>query len=151
SGGALVGSSEIITRNYGKTTIKEVVEIFDNDKNIQVLAFNTHTDNIEWAPIKAAQLTRPNAELVELEIDTLHGVKTIRCTPDHPVYTKNRGYVRADELTDDDELVVAIMEAKTYIGKLKSRKIVSNEDTYDIQTSTHNFFANDILVHASEI
>jgi ribonucleoside-triphosphate reductase len=104
----LVGSSEIITRNYGKTTIKEVVEIFDNDKNIQVLAFNTHTDNIEWAPIKAAQLTRPNAELVELEIDTLHGVKTIRCTPDHPVYTKNRGYVRADELTDDDELVVAI-------------------------------------------
>ena len=43
------------------------------------------------------------------------------------------------------------MEAKTYIGKLKSRKIVSNEDTYDIQTSTHNFFANDILVHNSEI
>ena len=36
-------------------------------------------------------------------------------------------------------------------GKLKSRKLVSNEDTYDIQTSLKNFFANDVLVHNSEI
>ena len=43
------------------------------------------------------------------------------------------------------------MEAATITGKLKSRKIVTNEDTYDIQTSTHNFFADDILVHNSEI
>lgn len=43
------------------------------------------------------------------------------------------------------------MEAATITGKLKSRKIVSNEDTYDIQTPTHNFFASDILVHNSEI
>lgn len=43
------------------------------------------------------------------------------------------------------------MEAATITGKLKSRKIVSNEDTYDIQTTTHNFFADDVLVHNSEI
>lgn len=43
------------------------------------------------------------------------------------------------------------MEATTITGKLKSRKIVSNEDTYDIQTPTHNFFADDVLVHNSEI
>lgn len=104
----LVGSSQITTRDYGKITIKEVVELFTKDKNIQVLAFNTHTDKVEWAPIEAAQLTRPNAELVELEIDTVHGIKNIRCTPDHPVYTKNRGYVRADELTEDDEFVVSV-------------------------------------------
>ena len=36
-------------------------------------------------------------------------------------------------------------------GKLKSRKLVSNEDTYDIQTSLKNFFANDVFVHNSEI
>lgn len=104
----LVGSTEIITREYGKTTIKDVVDIFSKDKNIQVLAFNIHTDNVEWAAVEAAQMTRPNAELVELDIDTNCGVKTIRCTPDHPIYTKNRGYVRADELTDEDELVIAI-------------------------------------------
>jgi ribonucleoside-diphosphate reductase alpha chain len=43
------------------------------------------------------------------------------------------------------------METNTITGKLKTRRIVSNEDTYDIQTPTHNFFANDILVHNSEI
>lgn len=43
------------------------------------------------------------------------------------------------------------MERTTITGKLKSRRIVSNEDTYDIQTPTHNFFANDVLVHNSEI
>jgi hypothetical protein len=43
------------------------------------------------------------------------------------------------------------METATIAGKLKSRKIVTNEDTYDIQTTTHNFFANDVLVHNSEI
>lgn len=102
----LVGSSKIVTRDYGKITIKEIVELFTKDKNIQVLGFNTHTDKVEWAPVEAAQLTRPNAELVELEIETIYGTKTIRCTPDHPVYTKNRGYVRADELTEDDDLVV---------------------------------------------
>ena len=43
------------------------------------------------------------------------------------------------------------METATIAGKMKSRKIVTNEDTYDIQTTTHNFFANDVLVHNSEI
>jgi hypothetical protein len=104
----LVGSTELITKEYGKTTIKDVVELFNKDVVIHVMAFNTHTDVAEWVPVEAAQLTRPNAELVELEIETIHGIKTIRCTPDHPIYTKNRGYVRADELTEDDELVVGI-------------------------------------------
>ena len=69
-------------------------------------AFNTHTENVEWAEIDAAQLTRPNAELIELDIETIHGTKTIRCTPDHPIYTKNRGYIRADEIDENDQLVV---------------------------------------------
>lgn len=43
------------------------------------------------------------------------------------------------------------MEKNTITGKMKSRRIVSNEDTFDIQTPTNNFFANDILVHNSEI
>ena len=43
------------------------------------------------------------------------------------------------------------MERTTVTGKLKARRIVSNEDTFDIQTPTHNFFANDVLVHNSEI
>lgn len=40
---------------------------------------------------------------------------------------------------------------ETVIGKIKTKRIVTNEDTYDIQTKNKNFFANDVLVHNSEI
>ncbi len=43
------------------------------------------------------------------------------------------------------------MENKTIKGKLKSRRFVSNEDTFDIQTDLSNFFADNVLVHNSEI
>ena len=104
----LVGSSELVTQEYGKTTIKEVVEMYNKEHKIHVLAFNLHTEKTEWVEVEAAQLTRPNAELIELDIETVHGVKTIRCTPDHPIYTKNRGYVRADEVDETDQLLVNV-------------------------------------------
>ena len=40
---------------------------------------------------------------------------------------------------------------ETITGKLKSKRVVTNEDTYDIQTENNNFYANDVLVHNSEI
>jgi hypothetical protein len=43
------------------------------------------------------------------------------------------------------------VENKTIKGKLKSRRVVSNEDTFDIQTDLSNFFADNVLVHNSEI
>jgi len=44
------------------------------------------------------------------------------------------------------------MESKKIIkGRVRKVSIVSNEDTYDIQTETSNFFANGVLVHNSEI
>lgn len=36
-------------------------------------------------------------------------------------------------------------------GKVSKIRRVKNEDTYDIQTSSKNFFANNVLVHNSEI
>jgi ribonucleoside-diphosphate reductase alpha chain len=104
----LVGSSTITTRDHGIITIKEVVELHNNNIRVCVLAFDTQTENVEWVPVDAAQMTRPNAELIELEIDTIRGAKTLCCTPDHPIFTNNRGYVRADELTEDDDLVISI-------------------------------------------
>ena len=44
------------------------------------------------------------------------------------------------------------MESKKIIkGRVRKISIISNEDTYDIQTETSNFFANGVLVHNSEI
>lgn len=40
-------------------------------------------------------------EIVELEFEN---GKKISCTKDHEFYTKNRGWIKADELTDEDEI-----------------------------------------------
>ena len=45
-----------------------------------------------------------------------------RCTPDHPIYTLNRGWVRADLLSDDDRYVI-ISEWKSK-SSLRARYIV---------------------------
>jgi intein/homing endonuclease len=44
-----------------------------------------------------------NAEVLEI-IDEESG-KTITCTPNHKVFTKNRGYVMAKDLKENDELI----------------------------------------------
>lgn len=103
----LVGSTLLTTQEFGKKTLKEIVELHNEKHIIHVLAFNLLDETQDWVPVEAAQLTRPNAEVLELEIETANGTKTIRCTPDHPIYTNNRGYVRADELSKEDDLVIS--------------------------------------------
>lgn len=60
---------------------------------------------ISWEHISAAIETKTVTELYEIEDES---GKIIRCTGDHLIYTKNRGYVRADELNESDELCVEI-------------------------------------------
>ena len=49
-------------------------------------------------------MTRKNAALVKI---TDENGNSIKCTPDHLVYTKNRGYVEAQHLVETDELLVS--------------------------------------------
>jgi len=53
-------------------------------------------------------MTRPNASLLELEIiDPLGEVISLKLTPDHQVWTENRGYVEAQNLNENDEVVIS--------------------------------------------
>jgi len=60
-------------------------------------------DTVVWRPITNAMLTKQTSELMEIETET---GQLIRCTPDHKVYTKNRGWVEAQNLEPTDELVI---------------------------------------------
>lgn len=80
-----------------KITMKEVVKRYEKHKNILVLS----QDNT-FQPILGAIKTKENAEVLEI-IDEEKNVKII-CTPDHRIFTKNRGYVMACDLLEDDEL-----------------------------------------------
>lgn len=71
---------------------------------IEVLSYNTETNQQEWAPITAFAETSPKAKVMKIT-DEESG-KSIVVTPEHQVFTKNRGYVMAKDLTETDELVI---------------------------------------------
>lgn len=65
-----------------------------------VLSYNHTTGRAEWRPVTAA---RTIEERPLVEVVTSNG-RTIRCTPDHRIYTAERGYVAAHELKAGDSL-----------------------------------------------
>ena len=54
-------------------------------------------------PITAFAQTSPKAKVMRI---TDEDGKSIVVTPDHKVFTKNRGYVMAKDLTETDELMI---------------------------------------------
>jgi len=98
----LVGDT-IIKTDKGDLSIKEIVD--NGFEQHKVLAYDN--DEIVFVDIEAGQLTRPNAELLEIEIEDDEGnVHTIQLTPDHRIYTENRGYIKAEDLTEEDIFVI---------------------------------------------
>jgi ribonucleoside-diphosphate reductase alpha chain len=77
----------------------------DNYYNTQVkvLTRNTQTGIDSWKTVTAAAKTATVEELFEIEDEEGN---VIRCTPDHQVFTQNRGYVRAEELEETDTLCI---------------------------------------------
>ena len=60
--------------------------------------------NKEYKNIFKTEKKKKKAKLMRIT-DSETG-KSITCTPDHKVYTSNRGYVKAAELLPDDKLVI---------------------------------------------
>jgi ribonucleoside-diphosphate reductase alpha chain len=82
------------------------VYIYDsNYRELKVLSYNIETGKEEWAPIKAYAETSPKAKVVKITHEK--SGKSIVVTPEHKVFTKNRGYVMAKDLTETDELVIS--------------------------------------------
>jgi ribonucleoside-diphosphate reductase alpha chain len=93
----------VVVDNVTKTIrMDDAVSMFKDGKNIKIESKNLETGNVEYKQITNAATTAKNAELMLIE-DEETG-KSIRCTPDHKIYTKNRGYVMAKELREDDVL-----------------------------------------------
>jgi ribonucleoside-diphosphate reductase alpha chain len=71
---------------------------------IEVLSYNIETREKEWKSIIAFAETSPKAKVMKIT-DEESG-KSIVVTPEHKVFTKNRGYVMAKDLVETDELVI---------------------------------------------
>lgn len=79
-------------------TIKELVDRIHNMERFEVLGDEGFND------ILIGDIMREDAEVIEVVDDEI-GLSII-CTPDHLIHTQNRGYVRADQLMEDDKLSI---------------------------------------------
>lgn len=71
-------------------------------EDIWVESFNTQTQEVEWNLIDGAKHSGDVDDLYEIETPSGN---LIRCTPEHYIWTKNRGYVMAQDLLETDDLV----------------------------------------------
>lgn len=93
-----IAGESIITTDVGPVMIQHVV---DSGIGVEVLAYDESINENVFRPIT----NRINNGETEdwLEIETEDG-NVIVVTPNHRIFTNNRGYIRADELTENDSI-----------------------------------------------
>lgn len=85
-----------------KVTIKTAVEMYKEGSALEILSYCTGTETYEYKKITFADKTREDAKLLKIT-DSETG-KNIKVTPDHKIFTLNRGWVEAKDLEQTDEL-----------------------------------------------
>lgn len=91
---------------YHPIEIQNLGDYLDYPKisDVKVFSCDIVTGEKQWAPITAFAQTSPKAKVMRIT-DEESG-KSIVVTPDHQIFTKNRGYVMAKNLNENDELVI---------------------------------------------
>lgn len=96
-----------------------------------------------FSKVTNAAITGTAEELIRIETTT---GKIIECTENHLIFTRNRGWVAANNLSKTDILIESslIPSMPLSITRIK----IEEESVYDITVpETQSFFANNILVH----
>jgi ribonucleoside-diphosphate reductase alpha chain len=92
-----------ITTNLGNLKIGDIVT---NKTKCLVLSYSEHTKQMEWKPVTNWFANEVKSPMIELTIQQDNGdIKTIKCTLNHKIYTLNRGWVSASDLTEEDDIV----------------------------------------------
>ena len=92
----------LVETNLGQIPISQIVR---DPNGFLVMSYNHETEQVEYTEILTGDMTRPNAEIIEICVEAEDGKESvIRLTPDHQVWTENRGYVDAEELDENDTI-----------------------------------------------
>lgn len=98
----LSGETMVTIRVDGKVkqvNMKKLNDIFGEGE----IEIKTYKDGeIVWRKVTNSALMNKSAKVMKVK----YKGKEVICTPDHKIFTKNRGWVMAKDLKSDDELVV---------------------------------------------
>ena len=145
-----VTGDTLISTDEGNIQIKELVGKTANVYGLDGKLY--HVDKIFETGVREV-----------LEIVLIDGT-TLKLTPDHLVFTENRGDVPAVELTSDDELrrfpgdntdgnlsilgMICLKKKAFFPGRISHINPLPPEPVYDLtEPNTNHFFANGIAVH----
>ena len=87
-----------------KMRLDEVVDSFKRGNTVFVKSLDIESESIEYQLVTNGAIMSLESDVIEIE-DSESGKKII-CTPDHQIFTKNRGYVRAEDLVESDILYI---------------------------------------------
>ena len=93
----------VLDTEVGPLTIGEIVE---GSLQCKVKSLNLQTNQIEYTPVINVMKNFPVEPILELSVEENNKVHKLNCTASHKIYTKNRGYVKAKDLTEYDDIVI---------------------------------------------
>jgi len=98
-----VHEDTIILTNLGEMTIKQIVDQKHLWPELQIMGKNLSSTLQEdkLSPLFDGMSCNGNKNWIEI---VLENGQSIKLTEDHEVHTKNRGWIKAGELTKDDDL-----------------------------------------------
>jgi energy-coupling factor transporter ATP-binding protein EcfA2 len=94
----IVGSTKIQTENGEKT----VEELYNTQSFVNVYTFNEKTQTIELKPLEF--IVKQNTKKKFCKITTQDD-KQLTCTEDHKIFVKDKGWIEAKDLREDDVLL----------------------------------------------
>jgi group I intron endonuclease len=91
---------------------KKIIDIKVGD---EVVSFNEVTQTFEYKTV-TNQIKTPSAQRSKVSVELDNGT-VVRCTADHKWLTSNRGYVEAQHLTVEDDLVAPAYEVYKHTNR----------------------------------
>lgn len=115
---------------------------------MRALSRNMREGSLEYKRVTDKFVNHVDYTLIVLE--TEH--QRIECTPNHPIWVENKGWIAASVIKTGDNLMRAsLCRDKVGMTKVKSVNVAienSSLTVYNIEVAeNHNYFANGILVH----
>lgn len=131
-----VKGNTTISTDRGNLKASKIYSILGDGENIKALSYNHETGTEEYKQITNAE---KNKRKKILKITTSAG--KIECSPDHKIYIKDRGYIKAKDLIVGDKcfqkkrkLKTNYSDVKRYIEK-EGYKLTTAEGEYTNESS----------------
>jgi hypothetical protein len=91
----------ILKTNLGALRIEEVIDRHQQGEHIMVMAYDEDSNKDCMIAVDLSTKRHGNKLWVEIELEN---GDILRLTADHEVFTTNRGWVEAQDLTEDDDI-----------------------------------------------